>query len=117
LRYKQCIIVRTDVKMGRGKLAAQVAHASLSAAIEAWNRRPEWFQEWLQEGQRKVVLRVSSKEELEQLYAAAVARGLPAAIISDAGLTQLPPGTLTAVAIGPAPSEMVDEITGKLKLL
>jgi len=114
---KQSIIVRTDIKMGKGKLAAQVAHAAVMAAEVARTERPEWFKEWMETGQKKVVLKVSSQEELLQLYEEARRAGLPASIVVDMGLTQLPPGTLTAVAIGPAPDELVDKITGRLKLL
>ena len=110
-------MVRTDIKMGKGKACAQVAHASLEAALKAMKERPEWFEEWRREGQKKVVLKVSSEEELLRVYREALELGLPASLIRDAGLTQLEPGTLTAVAVGPAPEELVDKVTGKLKLL
>lgn len=115
--YKQVIVVRTDVKMSRGKIAAQVAHASLSAAIKAMKERPEWFNVWLNSGQKKVVLQVRSEEELVKLYEKAIELGLPVSLIEDMGLTEIPPGTKTAIGIGPAPSIEVDKVTGKLRLL
>ncbi len=115
--FKQSIVVRTDIKMGKGKTCAQVAHASLEAALEAMRRKPEWFEEWRRQGQKKVVLKVNSEKELLEVFEKAKALGLPVALIRDAGLTQLEPGTLTAVAVGPAPEEEVDKVTGKLKLL
>lgn len=117
LDFKQVVVVRTDIKMGKGKLAVQVAHASLMAALEASRRVPGWFRAWIRGGQKKVVVKVNSAESLEEAYNRARDMGLPAALVRDAGLTQLPPGTLTAVAIGPAPSYLVDRVTGSLKLL
>ena len=114
---KQAIVARVDVGMGKGKLAAQVAHASLSAAEEAMRARAEWFQEWKHEGQKKVVLKVQSEEELRELYKVAKTSRLPASLIEDRGLTQLEPGTVTCVGIGPGPDAEIDAITGALKLL
>ena len=114
---KQAVVVRTDIKMGKGKLAGQVAHASLSAAEEAMSRREEWFESWKDSGQAKIVLKVSSESELMELYKKAKAEKLPSALIQDRGLTQIEPGTATCLGIGPAPDEAVDSITGKLKLL
>lgn len=114
---KQVIVARTDLKMGKGKLAAQVAHASLSAAEEAMARRREWFEQWKADGQKKVVVKVGSEAELDEVFRKARSTRLPAAIINDRGLTQLEPGTATCVGIGPCPDEQVDAITGRLKLL
>lgn len=114
---KQVIVARVDLKMGKGKLAAQVAHASLAAAEEAMARRERWFSDWKDHGQRKIVVRAHSEEELRELLKKVRARKLPAALIEDAGLTQLNPGTATCLGIGPAPDEELDPITGNLKLL
>lgn len=120
LTVKQAIVLRRDLEMSRGKAAAQAAHASCEAVFAILDsRRPEWL-EWLEEwkrgGQRKIVLRVDSLEELIQVYERARAEGLPSSLVTDAGLTQLPPGTRTAVAVGPAPDALVDKVTGGLKL-
>ncbi len=116
--YKQVIAVRSDLKMSKGKLAAQVAHAAVAAAEEARRRRGDWWSMWLYlSNQKKVVVKVESEEELFRLELEAKKMGLPTALIRDAGLTELPPNTPTAVGIGPAPSRLVDLITGRLKLL
>ena len=111
------IVVRSDIKMGKGKLAAQVAHASLSAAEEAKERRPSWFSNWKAEGQAKVVLKAASEDELRDLQQKARSSGLPTSLIEDRGLTQLEPGTVTCLGVGPGPALEIDRVTGKLKLL
>ena len=110
---KQAIVARADLNMGPGKLAAQVAHASLSAYeyAEETARR-----EWKRGGQKKVVLKVGSERELFEVHETAKAAGLPTGLIRDAGHTQLDPDTPTAVAIGPAAESAIDEITGSLSL-
>ena len=115
--YKQVIAVREDLKMSKGKLAAQVAHAAVMAAEEARKMRGDWWCMWLIQSQKKVVVKVSSEEELFRLEAEAKRLGLPAMVVRDAGLTELPPNTPTAVGIGPAPSRLIDLVTGNLKLL
>jgi PTH2 family peptidyl-tRNA hydrolase len=112
---KLALVVRTDLDMGRGKIAAQVAHAAVSAAIR--NLRTAGFAAWLREGQPKVVLRVGSGDELLEVCDAAAASGLPVEVIQDAGRTQVAPGTATCCAIGPAADEAVDRVTGALRLL
>ena len=116
-RYKQTIVVRTDIHMSVGKLAAQACHASLEAALKAMEANPEAFEAWRREGAKKVVLRVGSLEELLKLRDEAERLGIPNALITDRGLTELPPGTITALAVGPAESELVDRVTGRLRLL
>ncbi len=115
--YKQVIVVRADLKMGKGKLAAQVAHAAVSCVLKALEQKREWVTEWLRQGQKKVVLKVDSLSELLRIYEQAKSQGLPVVIIEDAGRTQLEPGTITCVGIGPAPADKIDKVTGRLKLL
>lgn len=115
--YKQIIAVRTDLDMSRGKLAVQVAHGSVSATEQARVHKQDVWRDWLREGQKKVVVKVSSEEELLELRRQAISHNLPHALIRDAGMTELPPGTITALGIGPAKAEIIDEVTGELKLL
>jgi PTH2 family peptidyl-tRNA hydrolase len=115
--YKQVIVFRTDLKMGKGKIAAQAGHAAVSAAEEARKRHRVWWEAWLFEGQRKIAVKVKNEKELSELESAAKDLGLPNALIVDRGLTQIPEGTVTCLGIGPAPESLVDKLTGKLRLL
>lgn len=115
--FKQVIAVRTDIKMGKGKLAVQVAHAAVDASSIARSRNRAWYDKWKAGGQAKVAVKAGSLEELYGLKNLAEKLDLPTAIIEDKGLTQLEPGTTTCLAIGPAPSSLIDKVTGNLKLL
>ncbi len=111
---KQVIVVRSDVKMSPGKLAAQVAHASLEAYKKA---RKDDVSDWELEGGKKVVLKAAGDKELSELLAKARAEHLPCALITDAGHTELPPGTVTTLGIGPAEDARIDKVTGALGML
>lgn len=115
--YKQVIVFRSDLKLSKGKIAAQAGHAAISAAQAAHNQYREWWDGWLYEGQRKVAVKVKDERELLELKEQAKDLDLPQALIVDKGLTEIPPGTITCLGIGPAPTEKVDRITGKLPLL
>lgn len=115
--FKQIIIIRTDIKMSKGKIAAQAGHAAVSSAEYARKNRPEWWSPWINEGQCKIAVKVGSEEEILELERKARSANLPIALIVDRGLTELPPSTITCLGIGPAPSNKVDSITGNLHLL
>ena len=117
MKYKMMIIVRMDLKMTKGKLAVQVAHAAVDCTLKAMKYQEKMFKEWHISGQKKVVVKVGSDKEVYELVEIGKGHDLSTAIIKDAGLTELPPGTLTCGAIGPAPSEIIDKITGNLSLL
>jgi peptidyl-tRNA hydrolase, PTH2 family len=113
-RYKQCLIVRNDIKMSCGKKCAQAAHASIGAYEHAdKNLKKAWFSE----GQKKVVLKADDERTLHELKVIAEYAGIAASLIQDAGMTEIPPGTVTALGLGPAKSEDLDRITGSLTLL
>jgi PTH2 family peptidyl-tRNA hydrolase len=116
-QYKQVIIVRTDLKMGKGKLAVQVAHAAVSSAEQARKYKKSWFDAWFGENQAKICVKVDSENELRILKGRIDEVGIPNSLIQDAGLTQLEPGTTTCLGIGPLPSDLADRYTGELKLL
>lgn len=116
-KYKQVIVVRGDLKISRGKLAVQVAHASVSAFYETMKRREETAIIWLNNNQPKITLKVHNETELIEIYNKSIRKGLVAVMIKDAGLTELPAGTITCVGIGPDDVEVIDNITGNLPLL
>ncbi len=115
--FKQVIIVRRDLKMGTGKIAAQVAHAAVMGAERVKASRREWFNSWFGAGQAKVVVRVKNIEELMDVRMRAEKMNLPVVQVQDSGLTQIPSGTITCIGIGPAPSDLIDKVTFELKLL
>ena len=115
--YKLVIVVREDLKLSMGKIAVQVAHAAVSCAINAQKNYLENFRAWFSEGQKKVVLKVKNEPELFELKNKALNENLPCEVIHDAGLTEVPPNTVTCIGIGPAPEKNVDKVTGDLPLL
>lgn len=115
--YKQVLILRVDLGMSEGKMVAQAGHAAVSASERAREKHPDWWSGWLEEGQCKIALKVKSEKELLDLEQKAKNSSLPCALIKDRGLTEVPPGTLTCLGIGPAPTSEVDKITGELPLL
>jgi len=115
--YKQVIVFRSNLKMSKGKIAAQAGHAAVSAAEEARKHHKEWLKVWIKEGQCKVAVKVKSEKELLELENQAKESALPCALITDRGLTEVPPGTITCLGIGPAPAEKIDKITGMLPLV
>ena len=109
---KQVIVVRSDLKLSRGKLAVQCAHASYSAA-----KKSKETGKWEKEGQKKIVLKVKDLDELLHLKKKCEELKLPHALISDAGLTEIKKGTITCLGIGPADDARINKVTGSLPLL
>jgi peptidyl-tRNA hydrolase, PTH2 family len=114
--YKQIIIIRNDLKLGKGKIASQAAHASLESYLLASRKTPKITEDWLFSGQKKIVLKVDSREELLKVFQEAKSF-FPTIIIKDAGFTQLKEPDFTAVGIGPVKESEVDRFTKKYKLL
>jgi len=113
-KIKQIIVVNESLKLPRGKLAAQVAHAAVAAFLEASEGAKQM---WLAAGMPKVVLSIDSAELLTELEREANCRGIPAYMVADAGRTVVPAGTITCLGLGPADADELNELTGGLKLL
>jgi PTH2 family peptidyl-tRNA hydrolase len=116
MELKQVIVIRSDLELGKGKLAGQVAHASVSAYLKVAQKEKQIAAQWEEQGQKKVVLKVASEEELLSLYEK-MKREIPCALIRDAGKTQIEPGTITCFGAGPVDAKLIDKYTNDLKLL
>jgi peptidyl-tRNA hydrolase, PTH2 family len=114
MSYKQVILVRDDLKLPKGKMAAQCAHASVEAVLRS---DKELVRKWRSEGMAKIVVKVTDKTELFKYLQMAKDEDIATALITDAGKTVVAPGTETCVAIGPDEEEKIDGITGNLKLV
>jgi len=112
--YKQAILVRDDLKLPKGKMAAQAAHASVEAALRA---EKDILKSWRSEGMGKIVLKVKDEKELYEYIQQAKDLDIATSTITDAGHTVVEPGTVTCGAIGPDTAEKVDSIVSKLKLM
>ncbi|XP_044261394.1 peptidyl-tRNA hydrolase 2, mitochondrial-like [Tribolium madens] len=114
--YRLIMGVRNDLKMQKGKVAAQCGHAAVAAYAKALNHTPKTLKRWLKYGGTKIAVRVDSEQELLDLEKKAKELKVLASVIRDAGQTQVAPGSRTVIAIGPAPKSVLDKITGHLKL-
>ncbi|KAM6906938.1 peptidyl-tRNA hydrolase 2, mitochondrial isoform 3-T3 [Xenentodon cancila] len=114
--FKMILVVRNDLKMGKGKVAAQCSHAAVSAYKQLQRRNPELLKQWEYCGQPKVVVKAPDEEALIDLLSHAKEVGLTVSLIQDAGRTQIAPGSRTVLGIGPGPADLVDGVTGDLKL-
>lgn len=119
---RMALVIRQDLGMQKGKVAAQCCHAALSCFRmiasdpnrESYN--PQMVQRWLRRGQAKITLKCPDKETMDELYAKAISLGVNACVIHDAGRTQIAAGSATVLGVGPAPKAVLDQITGDLKL-
>ena len=119
---RMALVIRQDLKMERGKIAAQCCHAAVGCyrliatdpSRKSYN--PVLTDRWLKGGQAKITLKCPDKEMLDELYAKAISLGVNALVIHDAGRTQVAPGSATVLGLGPAPKPVLDQITGDLKL-
>nr|XP_040241008.2 probable peptidyl-tRNA hydrolase 2 [Anopheles coluzzii] len=115
--YKMVLVVRNDLKMGKGKIAAQCGHAAVGAYESGVRNTPAVIRKWQNGGQAKIALKVDTEEAMMEIYRTAKANKLNCCLIRDAGRTQIEPNTKTVLAVGPAPNVAVDSVTGHLKLL
>ena len=111
---KQVILMRDDLKLPKGKMAAQAAHAAVEAVLRSDKDK---VKRWRNEGMMKIVLKVKDEKELYKYKSVAEAFMLTTAVITDAGRTVVEPGTVTCMAIGPDEDIAIDKVTGELKIV
>ena len=118
---KMVFLVRKDLKMGAGKIAAQVAHAAVGLFDDITSSDDVYHQHalnyWNTYGSKKIVLSVENIDILKQAAYQSKQLNIPYCMISDAGHTQVPAGSVTVLGIGPDESEKINKITGKFKLM
>lgn len=114
MKMKQVILVRQDLKLPKGKMSAQCAHAAVEAVLRSDKDK---VKEWRLSGSAKIVVKVANKEALYKYNQMAKDLGLTTALITDAGKTVIAPGTETCVAIGPDDEDLIDKVTSELKLV
>jgi PTH2 family peptidyl-tRNA hydrolase len=128
MNIKQVLIVRKDLNMRKGKMAAQCAHASLAVLLDEMNKGDEmiwklclfdrYLKEWLTGAFTKIVVYVNSEEELLSLREQAKENRIRNALITDNGTTEFGGvKTNTVLALGPHLAEDIDKISGHLPLL
>ena len=110
------LVLRLELGLSPGKAAVQVAHAAVLLADSTRGRRGGVYEEWLRQGQKKIVVTARTMADLQALADRARVRKLPSVLVQDAGLTEVAPGTVTVLGLGPAAARDVDPITGSLPL-
>ena len=115
--YKMCIVLRLDLGMSKGKLIAQACHAAVGASELGKKENHKAWRRWRDEGAKKVALEAESLEELDELAEKANGLDIVNILIQDAGHTEVPPGTVTALGLGPDRTDLLDKVTGSLPLI
>ena len=122
---KQVILIRKDLGMSAGKVAVQVAHASLEVFLSKmdstldlyhWIKCTDIEYQWKEEGQTKILKEVKNESQLLSAYEKAKEAGLPCSLITDLGLTELEGENTTCVGIGPASFDEIQKITKRFRL-
>jgi peptidyl-tRNA hydrolase, PTH2 family len=115
--YKMVLVTRKDLKLSPGKLAAQVAHAAVACTLETKRTNGKWFRKWMDEGAKKAVVKVDTLDDFYTLKSKASDLKIVSYLVVDAGHTEIPEGTITVLGVGPAPDNIIDQVTGNLSLL
>ncbi|XP_020622431.1 peptidyl-tRNA hydrolase 2, mitochondrial-like [Orbicella faveolata] len=114
--YKMVLVVRQDLGMGKGKVAAQCCHAAVGLCKQLEKSNPKLLHQWEQTACAKVVVKAPDETTLVDLTRKGRSLGLETCLVKDAGRTQIAPGSKTVLGVGPGPVDLVDKVTGHLKL-
>ena len=114
MSHKLAIVVRKDLKLPAGKMAAQAGHAAVDAVLST---KRSIIDDWLRDGGKKIVVWATDKSDLMRLRALAKSKKLNVTVVTDAGKTVVKPGTVTCIGIGPDKDEKLDAVTGSLKMV
>jgi peptidyl-tRNA hydrolase, PTH2 family len=114
MELAQYIIINISLGMDKGKMVAQGAHASVSVLEKVDDKI---IKEWKEQGMKKIVLKINTTTELIKMFQDLKRKGLPVALITDAGKTQIPGGSKTAFACGPITEEEGQKYFSEMKLL
>tara|TARA_B100000925_G_scaffold30389_1_gene20196 strand:- start:156 stop:530 length:375 start_codon:yes stop_codon:yes gene_type:complete len=109
------LIVRKDLRLSAGKVAVQCSHAAVSCALIAKKSEPRIMERWQSSGGRKISLGIDNIDLLKEIMGKAKSAGLITHLVKDAGHTEVSPGTITVLGIGPAPKSSISALTGELK--
>ena len=111
------LVTREDLRLSKGKLAAQCSHAAAECVLKAKSSAPRSLDNYIRRGARKIVCKTPDLVSLKKAFSRAKKAGLVCHLVKDAGHTEIPPGTETVVGIGPGPRNEIDKITGDLPLV
>lgn len=109
------LIVRHDLRLSTGKIAVQCAHAAVTCTVAAKKSHARLAERWRLSGARKICLKIDNLNELQRLAGQAQSAGLVTHLVKDAGHTEVEPGTITVLGIGPGPRRSIDALVGELK--
>lgn len=115
-KLKMILVIRSDLKLTKGKTASQAAHAAVICFKKTLETDSSLASKWLNVGQPKIVLK-GTLEELEKLREQAESAGVVTTLVLDAGKTQISPGTATCLGLGPDYEEKIDALVKEFKLL
>lgn len=116
-QLKLVIVVRADLKLSKGKTASQASHAAVICFKKSIDAKSSLAEKWFKLGQPKIVLKVDSLTDLENLESQAKSAGIISAVVCDAGRTHIAPGTTTCIGLGPDYDDKIDALVKDLKLL